>query len=133
MAKWYKLPTHTRMTHGEYRANVQGLNILFGAVLGFVLADASAMPLENFAIVLAVSAGTTVGVLYLQESDHKLFYAGLNIFILSLMPGLLDRLDAPPNLDRLVVTFAVWAAMVLLIELVPRQRDDTHTTEGKEP
>ena len=133
MAKWYKLPTHTRITQGEYRANVQGLNILFGAVLGFVLAGVSAMPLENFALILAVSAGATVGILYMQESDYKLFYAGLNIVILSLMPGLLDRLDAPPDLDRLVVTFAVWAVMVLLIELVPRQRADTDTTEGKEP
>ena len=129
MAKWYHIPTSTRMSRGEYNANVRGLNILFGAVLGFVLADASAMPMENFAVILALSASYTVGLLYMQESDYKLFYIVLMGLSLLGLPNLLYLLDAPPDLDRLPVTFAVWAAMILFIEIVPRERDaDTKET-----
>ena len=129
MAKWYHLPTNTRMSRGEYNANVRGLNILFGAVLGFVLADASFMPMENFAAILAVSASYTIGLLYMQESDYKLFYIVLVGLALWGLPNLLDAFDAPPDLDRLPVTFAVWAAMILFIEIVPRERDaDTRET-----
>ena len=120
MANWYKIPTHTRMTHGEYRANINGLNILFGAVLGFVLADASAMPMVDFAIVLSLSAGLTAGVMYLELSDYKLFYGVLAAISIWLLPQVFDMIDAPPELDRLPVTFAVWAAMILFIEVLPR-------------
>jgi uncharacterized cupin superfamily protein len=33
-----KIPALWRMTPGEYRANVDGLNLFFGAVLGVVMA-----------------------------------------------------------------------------------------------
>jgi hypothetical protein len=120
MAKWYKIPTSSRMTHGEYRANVNGMNIVFGAVLGFVLADTAAMPLYEFGVLLFLSSGAAIGVLYLESSDYKLFYAALNAMAIWLLPQVLDILEAPDSLYRLPVVFAIWAIMVLVIELVPR-------------
>ena len=76
MAKWYHFPTTSRLSDGEYEANIQGINIVFGAVLGFVLADASGLPpgdfpLNIFGMVLngITIRGSIVGTrLDLQES-----------------------------------------------------------------
>ena len=62
MANWYRLPSSSRMTEGEYQANIQGINIVFGAVLGFVLAEAGNLPPADFAIVLFVSASAVISL-----------------------------------------------------------------------
>jgi hypothetical protein len=51
-----KLTFLTRVTEEEYRANLTGMNTFFGAVLGFVLADAKTESLIGFGHLLS-SAG----------------------------------------------------------------------------
>ena len=136
MANWYRLPSSSRMTEGEYQANIQGINIVFGAVLGFVLADAGNLPPADFAIVLFVSASAVISILYLAHSEYKLFYGALTAFVVYMVPRILDDpLDIAP-IPQLQPTLAVWTAMVLIVELIPRAAEapnsDTDKTDKKE-
>ena len=121
MAKWYALPTTMRMTQAEYQANVTGMNVVFGAVLGFVLAGAQAMSTLDFVYLLVLSAGAVATILYLGSSDYKLFYGILAICFVIAVPWLLERVGLPP-VPKLQPTLATWIGMVVFLELVPRSR-----------
>jgi hypothetical protein len=131
MANWYKLPATFRITEGEYRANINGMNIVFGAVLGFVLAGAEGLPPVDFMIVLFVSALAVILILYLGSTEYTLFY-GLSaaLLILALPKILTDQLNINP-IPYLQPTLIVWASMVAVIELTPRQK--APATPPKEP
>ena len=130
MAKWYAIPKTLRMTEREYEANIRGLNILFGAVLGFVLADASELPPWDFALVLFISASIVISILYLAHSQYRLFYTLLTIAVIAVMPIVMfDHFGLAP-IPQLQPTLAVWAAMVMFVELVPRE---PHSLNDKEP
>jgi hypothetical protein len=131
MAKWYQFPTTRRITEREYRANVSGMNIVFGAVLGFVLAGAEGLPPIDFMTVLFVSALAVIMILYLGSTEYTLFYglsAGLMIYFL---PAVLNDQLAINPIPYLQPTLTVWALMVVLVELLPREKDEN--TQPKEP
>ena len=122
MAKWYAIPKTMAMTEREYDANIRGMNLVFGAVLGFVLADAGGLPAYDFGIVLLLSASVVVTILYMAHSEYKLFYAGTAIVGIAILPRILaDPLGIPP-IPQLQPTLAVWTAMVLLVEIMPREK-----------
>ncbi|MEM9502225.1 MAG: hypothetical protein AAF941_10330 [Pseudomonadota bacterium] len=121
MAKWYKMPPSFRITEREYRANIDGMNIVFGAVLGFVLVGAEELPVKDFAALLALSAAIVTMILYLGSSEYKLFNAltaGLSIMLLPYIAVDLFEITYVPKLQP---TLAVWALMVLGVELIPRE------------
>ena len=129
MSKWYKVPTTMRITEGEYEANVRGMNIVFGAVLGFVLAGTNNLPIYDFCVVLFASAVMVATILYLAHSPYKLFYAGLAAAAIYGLPSALDDpmgIEAPAQLQP---TLGVWAAMVLLVEMMPRIPEDEDNKE----
>ena len=131
MAKWYKIPTEFRITEREYEANINGMNIVFGAVLGFVLAGAEGLPPADFMFVLFVSALAVIMILYLGSTDYLLFYglcAGALIFALPLI--LAEEFETKP-IPYLQPTLIVWAIMVTVLELSPRQK--TTETQPEEP
>ncbi|WP_390550047.1 hypothetical protein [Qipengyuania sp. MTN3-11] len=108
------------MSEGEYDANIQGINIVFGAVLGFVLADANGLPPGEFAILLFLSAGAVISILYLAHSQYKLFYGAMTAMLIFLLPRILaDPLDIPV-IPQLQPTLAVWAAMIFSVAIMPR-------------
>lgn len=122
MANWYKFPTSARMTESEYRANINGMNIVFGAVLGFVLAGADGLPPLDFMIVLFVAALAVILILYLGSTEYTVFYgatAGLLIFFL---PDILSEQLGDNPIPYLQPTLTVWAIMVVILELSPRQK-----------
>ena len=132
MAKWYGVPKSALMSEGEYDANIQGINIVFGAVLGFVLADANQLPAFDFALVLFVSASVVVSILYMANSEYKLFYAALTAFVIFMLPTILeDHLDIP-QISQLQPTLAVWAVMILMVALLPRGDPPEDEKEAKE-
>lgn len=132
MSDWYKIPSSSRMTFSEYQANVRGMNIVFGAVLGFVLAETSQLPVIDFCIVLAISASMAVLILYLSSSPYKLFYAASTALGIYLLPTVMqEQLQIAP-IPRLQPTLAVWAAMVLLVELIPHDAPERTDTKNKE-
>ena len=112
-----------RMTAGEYRANLNGLNIFFGAVLGVVLAGTDSLGQIDFSIMLAMSAGLVISILLVSSSPYRIPYALLTAALIALLPFLLRNLlhagaEFPRNLQP---TLGVWLAMTLLVEFAPRE------------
>ncbi len=131
MANWYKFPTTYRITESEYRANINGMNIVFGAVLGFVLAGAEGLPPVDFMIVLFVSALAVILILYLGSTEYTLFYGLSAALLIFAMPKILiDQLNINP-IPYLQPTLIVWASMVAVIEVTPRRKSTD--TQPKEP
>ena len=128
MPKWYHIPVTARMTEGEYHANITGMNVVFGAVLGFVLAGTEALSIEQFVFVLLVAASGVVTIFYLGSSPYKLFYAALGVGIVAALPWLLRQVDIP-NLPKLQATLAVWLAVVAFIEALPRAKEDSSSKD----
>lgn len=124
MANWYKIPTSWRMTEREYNANVTGMNIVFGAVLGFVLAGAESLAAKDFALLLIISATIAVLILYLGSSEYKLFNAVLVALAIGFLPHLLEDILALADVPKLQPTLAVWALMVLAVEILPRKQSN---------
>ncbi|MXP09960.1 hypothetical protein [Pseudoblastomonas halimionae] len=121
MADWYKIPTSSRMTADEYRANINGLNIFFGAVLGFVLADAQAATMAQFVCLLLVASSLVVMIFYIAQSPYKLFYTVVTGTAIAVLPLIIETFEGPP-VPKLQATLAVWAAMILMLQLVPHDK-----------
>ena len=120
--KWWRMPPTFRITDGEYDANVRGMNILFGAVLGFVLADASDLAAFDFGLVLLRSASVVVMILYLAQSEYKLFYLISTAAAIAALPFVQTDVLGVDAIPQLQPTLAVWAMMVVVVEMMPRQR-----------
>ena len=123
MSKWFGMPPTMRMTEREYRANINGTNVVFGAVLGFVLAGAQDISTYEFVFVLLLSATTVTLIFYLGSSDYKLFYLVSTIGMIVAIPYILDGFTRAA-IPKLQPTLAVWASMVLIIEMMPREKED---------
>ncbi|MCK0128958.1 hypothetical protein [Erythrobacter sp. F6033] len=123
MSKWYKMPPSYRITDGEYKANVDGINIVFGAVLGFVLVGGEGLPVRDFVALLMLSAAVVVMILYLSQSEYKLFYIVLTAATIVAFPYIAEDFFKLARVPKLQPTLAVWALMVLLVELIPREKD----------
>jgi hypothetical protein len=130
LAKWYKFPTTFRISDREYKANIDGMNIVFGAVLGFVLAGAEGLPPLDFMIVLFVSAMTVILILYLASTDYILFYGACTAIVIFALPILLRDQFAIKPIPYLQPTLIAWAMMVAILELSPR--DKTTETQPEE-
>lgn len=118
--KWNKWG---RMTHSEYRANLNGLNIFFGAVLGVVLAGTETLGQKDFAMTLFISATLVITILYVSSSPHRIGYALLAGIFIAGLPRLLQLLtDGAPVPPHLQPTMAVWLGITLMAEFLPRER-----------
>lgn len=110
------------MTHNEYRANITGLNIFFGAVLGVVMAGAEALTTRGFAILLLLTAGIVISILYISASRRRIVYAVLAGILVAVLPTIFAILSLGGALPaKLQPTLAVWALMMAVIEFVPRE------------
>ena len=126
MAKWYKIPLSLKITEREYRAHISGINIVFGAVLGFVLAGAEGLPPPDFAGLLFISAFIVVMILYLGSTEYKLFYASTTAASIVFLPSLLKLMGlARAEVPQLQPTLGVWAIMVVMAELTREKTDDS--------
>ncbi|MEP3050562.1 MAG: hypothetical protein ABJP48_11275 [Erythrobacter sp.] len=123
MAKWYKIPPTFRITEREYRANIDGINIVFGAVLGFVLARAENLPTYDFVILLLMSASVVVTILYLGSSQYRLFYGLTTAASIGFLPTLLQDVFEIAAIPQLQATLGTWALMVVMVELLPREEN----------
>ncbi|NIJ67113.1 hypothetical protein FHR20_004091 [Sphingomonas leidyi] len=112
-----------RMSHGEYRANLNGLGIFFGAVLGFVMASTETLGTRDYTLVLVGTASMVITILYVSSSKQRLAYALLAAAGVALMPLALKILLTPEAQlpVQLQPTLAVWLAMTVAIEFAPRE------------
>lgn len=122
MANWYKIPTTFRITEREYRANIEGMNIVFGAVLGFVLVGAENVEVGDFIALLALSSAIVVMILYLGSSEYKLFNAVTTALSIAFLPYIAVDLFDITEVPKLQPTLAIWAIMVLGVEMIPREQ-----------
>lgn len=117
----FGIPRTFRMTDGEYRANVQGLNVVFGAVLGFVLAGAEAMTTTQFTLVLLLSISIVVSIFYLESSPYPAFYALVAVVGIFIMQPVAEAADLILP-DKLQPTLALWVAISIVLEFAPRDK-----------
>ena len=120
------------MTAGEYRANLQGLNVFFGAVLGVVMAGTERLAPFDYGVMLLLMASLVITILYISSSPKRLLYSALILVAIALMPEMVTQLidDRISSLAYLQVTLLVWALLAILIDFAPRERDDAATATG---
>lgn len=111
------------MTAAEYRANLQGLNVFFGAVLGVVMAGTEGLNSYDYGAVLFLVATIVVTILYISSSKWRLIYTALTLVAVLLLPRIVDRLidGTMTSLMYLQVTLFVWTVMAAVIEFTPRE------------
>ena len=115
-----------RMTNGEYQANLNGLNMFFGAVLGFVLTGTETLRSWQFALVLSCLAGAVISILYISSSKNKVAYAIYALVIALTFPELIDFSLHAKGLvpEKIRPTLLVWTVMTILIEFWGREKNE---------
>lgn len=117
-----------RMSDREYRANHDGLNMFFGAVLGVVLSGTEGLSSMQFAILLVLSASIVVTILYVSASARRLSYAVLGVVAVASLPYVIARMIGPDTVPpHLQPTLAVWLAFVILVEFAPREHQPSNS------
>ena len=120
------------MTEREYRANLTGINIFFGAVLGFVLAGIEKLSSLQFGLVLVLLAGNVISILFISESRHRVVYSAYAIALSFITPGVIDLVlrttDAIPS--KVIPTLVAWTLMTMLVEFWSR---DTQNPDAPAP
>jgi uncharacterized membrane protein YgdD (TMEM256/DUF423 family) len=115
-----------RTTALEARANISGLNIVFGAVLGFVLASTESMGTRDYSITLFYSATVAILILYISHSKRRLIYTMVSIAFVAGLPIFLgDQFGSNSSTipEKLQPTFAVWLVMTIMMEFWPRVQE----------
>lgn len=114
------------MTHEEYKANISGLNIFFGAIIGVVMADIETSSTLEYSLILVMLASFIVMLLYISASKHRLFYAAFSAGVLLFawfevyLGNGFQNIDLTWLQHKLLPTLSVWFAMIISIEFVPR-------------
>ena len=121
-----RMPKAMVATESEYRAHHAGLNMFFGAVLGFVMAGTERLDAFEFAYVLFIIAAVVISVLYVSASHYKLAYAFLTLAMIAMLPRSVEpMLDHGEHLpDKLQPTLLVWTLLSIIVEYLPRRPDD---------
>jgi len=128
------LPKILIPTEGEIAANHAGLNVFFGAVLGFVMAGTERLDSLEFAYVLLVVSAVVISILYVSASRQKVAYSILTLVLIFVLPRaagmVLDQGETLP--DKLQPTLLVWTLLSVFIEFLPRRKDkpDDSATEA---
>lgn len=104
----------SRINEDEYRANINGLNTFFGAVLGFVIADITTRDPLHFAQVLLITSAVVVGILYVSASPRRWLYAVFNLLVIWGLSRIVP--PAAGDVQRLQITLAVWNLMAVGVE-----------------
>ena len=114
-----------RMSTREYQANLAGLNMFFGAVLGFVLAGTEKLSSWQFGVVLALLASSVVSILYISSSKHKILYSIVALFYAIVFPELVDLILGGQDMvsDKIRPTLLVWTLMAIMVELWSRDKE----------
>lgn len=115
-----------RMSTGEYQANMNGLNMFFGAVLGFVLTGSEKLNAWQFGFLLMSLASVVVTVLYISGSKHRLAYAALAALYAATFPEAMNfilrgTVEIP---DKIRPTLLVWIGMTVMVEFWGREKGE---------
>lgn len=122
MSNWYKFPMSSRISDGDYRAGLNALNIVFGAVLGFVLVGGENLPIFDFTALLVISALIVMMIQSIALSDFTLFSVIVTAIAIYFLPQLAEEWFSLTRVPKLQPTLAVWAVMATILELSPREK-----------
>lgn len=113
-----------KMSAGEYKANLNGINMFFGAVLGVVLAGMEKLDSLQFGFALMIMAGNVTSIMFITGSRHRVMYAIFTLTTAFMTPVILETVlrskDAVPN--KLLPTLLAWALMTILVEFWGREQ-----------
>lgn len=121
-----RMPASLKIPESEYRANLNGLNIFFGAVLGFVIAGVERLNTIQFSWVLFVVSVVVISILYVSASKQRFTYAFVTLFLILGLPTFVRPVVGAdyelPN--QLQPTLAMWAILAIALELFRRPSDE---------
>ncbi|MDL5364314.1 hypothetical protein QSH18_01710 [Xanthomonas sp. NCPPB 2654] len=123
-----------KMSKDEYQANLNGMNMFFGAVLGLVLAGTEKLNDWQFGVVLTMLAGIVISILFISSSRHRVVYAIYTVVLVLTLPRMADLMlrghDVIPG--KVQPTLIVWTAMTIMVEFWGRERDQAASTVGSD-
>ena len=73
---------------------------------------------------LFVSATVVISILYLGSSEYRLFYLLTAAAMIAALPFVLSEFMQIDSVPALQPTLAVWAIMIVVVELLPREKPD---------
>ena len=122
-----------RMSAVEYQANLSGLNMFFGAVLGLVLTGTEKLSNLQFGLVLFFLAGIVITILFISSARNRILYAALALAYAASFPEMIDFLlkgnDLVPGKIR--PTLLVWTLMTIMVEFWAREKSpNAHALGG---
>lgn len=109
----------------EYRASVQALNLFFGAIIGVSFAGAVGLPLEDYSVLLFITAMIVTIILIVSNSRRRFYsFAQLGLVMLGAWYVFVREpfMDGIPA--TLFPTLAVWSLLAALTEFTPREKRD---------
>ena len=114
-----------KMSKGEYQANLSGINMCFGAVLGLVLTGTERLDGWPLGVVLAILASTVISILFISSSRHGVAYAIYTLLLTLTMPRMIDIMLKGHDLlpDKVQPTLIVWTMMTIMVEFWGREKD----------
>ena len=127
MERWNEANRRSmQMTDREVAATVQAMNLFFGAVIGFILADIQDIATRDYVIVLIITVSVVMAILWLSQSHRRLY----SVFSLAISLGLYAWVDlANPagfgdNIpDKMLPTLAVWSMLAVGTEFRMRMEE----------
>ncbi len=131
MSNWYKFPSGSTMSEGDYRAGLSAMNIVFGAVLGFVLVGGEDLPTRDFVGLLIMSATIVMMVQSIALSEYKLFSIAITAAAIYYLPVIAEDWFSLAAVPKLQPTLAVWAGMAVILEISPREKPEPLPDSGK--
>jgi len=124
IAKVVSLLGFGRMSDGEYQANLNGINMFFGAVLGVVLAGIEKLSSVQFGFVLVLLAANVTSIMFISGSRHRIVYAIYTVALSFATPSIivlvLHTKDAIPS--KVLPTLLAWTLMTIAVEFWSRDR-----------
>lgn len=121
-----------RMTAAEYNANLSGLNMFFGAVLGLALTGAEKLNSVQFGVVLCFMIGIVVSIQYItsaRSARHRLGYAAFALVNALIFPEFMDWAfhshEVIPHHVR--PTLVVWTLITTAVEFWARHKEEPAT------
>lgn len=108
------------MDQREYLANVLGLRIVVGAVLGFVLPGTYTFAPFDFGVPRLIAIGAVVSILYISASRRRLAYTALALGYALLLPVAVLRIIRAHSPEKLAPTLPIWTLFQAAIEFTPR-------------
>lgn len=113
-----------KMSEGEYQANLNGINMFFGAVLGVVLAGIEKLSSVQFGFVLVLLAANVTSIMFISGSRHRVVYAISTVAMSFATPTIIDFALHTKNAipSKVLPTLLAWTLMTIAVEFWSRDK-----------